>query len=99
MFTKEELEKEIFEYEQSKPNYENCKVLALLYTIHDHKYGNENLSRAEKIVSSHGDSEFLTEISGLDSSKVWKIMDELMQTLELVQPKLHETVMLKIRSI
>ena len=51
---------------------------------------------APQTVGSYGDSDFLRAIEGKDPSKVWTIMDELMDTLSLVNRRVYDSVMRKI---
>ena len=55
-------------------------------------------SQAEvpQTVDSYGDSDFLRAVEGKDPSKVWTIMDELMDTLSLVNRRVYDSVMRKI---
>lgn len=55
-------------------------------------------SQAEvpQTVGSYGDSDFLRAIEGKDPSKVWTIMDELMDTLAVVNERVYNSVMQKI---
>lgn len=48
-------------------------------------------------VGSYGDSDFLRAIEGKEPSKVWSIMDELMDTLAIVNAKVYQSVMQKIQ--
>lgn len=47
-------------------------------------------------VGSYGDSDFLRAVEGKDPSRVWTIMDELMDTLLLVNRRVYDSVMRKI---
>lgn len=47
-------------------------------------------------VGSYGDSDFLRAIEGKAPSKVWAIMDELMDTLAVVNERVYNSVMQKI---
>ena len=38
-------------------------------------------------------------VDGKDMTEVWKIMDELMGTLQVIQPRLYDSVIRKIDSI
>lgn len=48
-------------------------------------------------VGSYGDSDFLRAVTGKDPAKVWPIMDELMDTLAIVNAKVYNSVMQKIK--
>lgn len=48
-------------------------------------------------VGSYGDSDFLRAIAEKDPSKIWPIVDELMDTLSVVNAKVYNSVMQKIK--
>ena len=52
---------------------------------------------APQTVGSYGDSDFLRAVEGKDPSKVWPIMDELMDTLAVVNARVYNSVMQKIK--
>lgn len=52
----------------------------------------------ENIIGYHGDSEFLTAIEGKYAEDVWPIMDELMESMAVLQPRIYDQVMRKVRN-
>lgn len=48
-------------------------------------------------VGSYGDSDFLRAVAGRYPSRVWPIIDELMDTLAIVNAKVYNSVMQKIQ--
>ena len=52
---------------------------------------------APQTVGSYGDSDFLRAIEGKKPSTVWPIMDELMDTLAIVNARVYNSVMQKIK--
>ncbi len=48
------------------------------------------------LVGLYGNSEFLQAIEGRDAANVWKIMDDLMDTLMVVNKRVYDSVMRKI---
>ena len=52
---------------------------------------------ATQMVGSYGDSDFLRAIAEKDPSKVWPIVDELMDTLAIVNAKVDHSVMQKVQ--
>lgn len=50
-------------------------------------------------VGWNGDSDFLRTLEGRNSAAAWAIMDDLMDTLHTVNPRVYEGVMRKIRAI
>lgn len=58
------------------------------------------LSAAEHTpLNISGDSEFLQAVDGKDSSKVWAVIDELMDTIRATAPRAYDSVMRKIKEI
>lgn len=58
------------------------------------------LSAAEHTpLDIRGESEFLQAIDGKDSTKVWEIIDDLMDTIRVTTPKAYESVMRRIKEI
>ena len=53
---------------------------------------------APQTVGSYGDSDFLRAVAGKDPSKVWPIIDELMDTLAVVNRRVYDSVMRKTQS-
>ncbi|MDE6789346.1 MAG: hypothetical protein K2J47_08520 [Ruminococcus sp.] len=98
MLTKRELTDAIRECEDSPSSYQNCQRLATFYTIYDHMFPPERQSevRAEKVIEDYGKSDFLLSIGRKNAEKVWNVIDELMSTLQAVNPKLYDGVMRKI---
>lgn len=50
-------------------------------------------------VGEYGDSEFLLAVAGKNPGKAWAVIDELMDTLALVNRKVYDSVMRKIKGI
>lgn len=97
MLSQRELDNAIREFEDAPVNYENCAKLATFYTIFDHLYGDTETPKApQEIVGYYGDSEFLKMAGGQNAENVWGILDELMDTLKVVNPRLYDGVMRKM---
>ncbi len=98
MLTKRELVNAIRECEEAPVSYQNCQRLATFYLIYDHMFPPERQSavRTETFIDTYGQSDFLLSVSGKSSEKVWNIMNELMSTLQAVNPKLYEGVLQEI---
>lgn len=52
----------------------------------------------ENIIGYHGDSEFLAAIEGKYADGIWPIMDELMESMQVLQPRIYDQVMRKVRN-
>lgn len=115
MIELKELETRIAEIIYSRDQSpDECIYLASLYTIRDHlfKEENDNLERGYSqasapstiaapsfTVSVSGDSDFLRAVSGKDGDAAWGIIDGLMDTLRVVNPKVYESIMRKIKAL
>ena len=109
MITEQDLKEAIMECEgQRNPNASTCLKLAAFYTIRNEMFGNKDEQvRAsysydapviENTISFDGNSEFARSIDGRKASEIWSIMDELMNTLSVVEPKLYDAVLRKLNS-
>ena len=111
MITEQDLQEAIAECEgQRNPNANTCIKLAAFYTIRREMFGaGDNsyslapspqsipvASEPESEIYYHGDSDFAKAIYGKDPDAMWAIMDELMTALQVVNPRLYDSVMRKI---
>lgn len=55
--------------------------------------------KEEKIIGEYGESEFLRLLFGKSADKIWNIMNELMETLTLTNPRLYDAVISKLKQI
>ena len=114
MLDEAEIRKEIARLEYEESSYPNYAKLANLYVIRDKMQGSENardkcvgyysgapapVTAEPATVGEYGDSEFLLAVAGKDPAKAWTVVDELMDTLSLVNRKVYESVLRKIKSI
>lgn len=103
MITLEELDEAIRDCESSdRHTYDDCIRLAALYTIKNQLYPDtmpelhKSFRAPVDEIESYGESEFLHLVSGKKSESVWSVIDELMNTLEITNPRLYDGVMRKI---
>lgn len=86
------------------PNANTCMKLAAYYTIQDHiskdqpplssySYAAEP---SKEIVTYNNDTEFAKIIKGMDIRDVLAVMDELMTTIQIVNPRLYRGVLNKL---
>ena len=113
MLDEAEIRKEIARLEYEESSYPNYAKLANLYVIRDKMQGAESGERfvgyysgapapvtAEPAtVGEYGDSEFLLAVAGMSPEKAWAVVDELMDTLALVNRKVYDSVLRKIKSM
>lgn len=98
MITERELQEAIAEcHEQKNPNASTCAKLASYYTILDHLSINHSYaSEPTGQVRYDSGSEFSKAIRGRDTEKVLSIVDELMEALSVLSPKLYGVTMKRI---
>lgn len=108
MIDAKEIDKEISRLEYEESSYPDYAKLADLYQIRDHMDDKtaalmRDLPAAysydppqETAIVRHGESDFLSAIAGKDAERIWLIMDELMDTLRVVNHKAYRSVMREI---
>lgn len=90
---------------QKSPNANTCIKLAAYYTILDHITGETKEitpvdymysgSDPESIIID-SDSDFALRIAKKRQPDVWPVIDELMTTLHVINPRLYDAVMIKL---
>ena len=102
MITEQDLRSAIAECQgQKNPNANTCIKLAAYYTILDHITGESPTVKSIPVMGYSNsylyksDSEFMKGIEGVDLDTVMQVVDELMDTLKAVQPRLYDAVMRK----
>lgn len=50
-------------------------------------------------VEISGNSEFLRSVTGKDTGEAWAVVDELMDNLKLVNPRVYDSVIRKIQAL
>lgn len=105
MITEFDLDSAIAECQGAKnPNANTCIKLAAYYTIKKELFGDNipemplyshDSHNAETITYSSG-TEFAALIDGRNANDMWAIMDELMTMLQMLNPRLYNSVMRKI---
>ena len=94
--------------ESSWPNYQK---LAALYIIQNQNAPKEPErpmlysaspasaeTYAPETVGDYGDSDFLQAVSGMTPARAWEVMDELMDSLKVVNERVYNSVMRKLES-
>ena len=108
MITQQDLAQAIAECQgERNPNANTCIKLAAFLTIHRELFGEEKQAEQfpsysfapapdRNIVEIDSDSEFARAVNGMPLEEFLPIINELMQTLEIVQPRLYNAVMAKL---
>lgn len=102
-----EIEWAISELEQEESSFPVYAKLANLYTVRNEMLGlsanppqmaaySQSDGPAQNQLGQYGDSDFLQAVAGKDSSAAWLVMDELMDTLRVVNHRAYESVMRKM---
>ena len=114
MLDEAEIRKEIARLEYEESSYPNHAKLANLYVIRDKMQEAQNardkfvcynsgapatVTAEPATVGEYGDSEFLLAVAGKDPAKAWSVVDELMDTLAMVNSKVYNSVMQKIKRV
>lgn len=102
MITDKDLQEAIAECQGVRnPNANTCLKLASYYTILDHTKEEAPVYSysppPDNVVDmSFSDSEFARMINGKSADKMWALMDELMSTIQAINPRLYRGVLRKI---
>lgn len=102
-----EIEWAIHELEQEESSFLVYAKLANLYTVRNEMMGasapqpqiaplSDIGIPASETLEQYGDSDFLLAVSGKDPAAAWKVMDELMDTLQVVNRRAYDGVMRKL---
>ena len=102
MFSKNEILDAIDDLEEAPATYQNAEKLATFYSLYDHLFvTKEPMNRIESIreviIGKYGDSEFMRTIEGKKAEVVWSVMDELLQTIQMLQPRLYNATIEKLK--
>lgn len=110
MITEQDLDAAIAECQGKRsPDASTCIKLAAFYTIRENLfpkapermgYGTqEQYSYApapEATIEIDSESEFAGIVNGRKPSEIWPVIDELMSTLQMIQPRLYNAVIQKL---
>lgn len=108
MITEKDLTEAIAECQgQRNPNANTCIKLAAFLTIKKELYGEEEnvgvsdqgYSYLPSPVSYQSDSEFFQLIDGKNIDDVLPVMDELLDTVKVINPRLYNGFLRKLREI
>lgn len=104
-----EIEWAIHELEQEESSFPVYAKLANLYTVRKEMLGasvpehpmlySEAAGPVEEQLGQYGDSDFLRAIAGKDPAASWAVIDELMDTLQVVNKRAYDSVIRKLTKI
>lgn len=97
---------------EENPTNNTCVRLAAFLTIKDFLFDpKEEISQSQMVSYSYdsgnksdvvqyeSESEFFQKVNGKSTDDVWKIVDELVETIQAVNPRLYAGIMRKVDSI
>lgn len=108
MITEKDLLEAIAECQgERNPNANTCIKLAAFYTIKNELFGKpEQLEVAptysyavgptDNTIDFDSGTEFSATINGRKQTEVWPVLDELMDTIKVLMPRLYDGVMRKL---
>lgn len=110
MLDPKEIDIEIARLEYGESSYPAYAKLANLYTIRNQMQKQEPETRSYELayssapadpalVEAYGDSDFIAAISGLNQAEVWEIIDDLMDTLRVTNPRVYNGIMRRLRAL
>ena len=62
-------------------------------------YSAPPIEQVEKYIETSGDSEFLKAVDGRKADKVWKLVDELVEAVKILHPRLYTTLIDKVQDL
>ena len=93
MITLKELTKEISALEKEEPSFAVMQKLANLYIVRDHM---SSVAAKNEVVIYDSGSDFSNKIQKKDINEVLEVIDELMETLQAINPRLYEGVLTRL---
>lgn len=110
LLDRKEIDIEIARLEYGESSYPAYSKLADLYTIRNQMQKQESETRSYEsayssapadpaLVEAYGDSDFIAVISGLNQADVWEVMDDLMDTLRVTNPRVYNGIIRRLRAL
>ena len=62
-------------------------------------YSSPPMEQVEIYVETNGDSEFLKVVNGRKADRVWKLMDELVEAVKILHPRMYTTFIDKVQDL
>lgn len=114
MIREEDLQEAIAEcLGERNPNASTCIKLAAFYTIRENLFPSDQKEEplpmrysfsgvpadSGKVIEYDSETEFGQMVDGMEQDKLMPILDELMETISVLNPRLYNSVLNKIRDI
>ena len=62
-------------------------------------YSAPPIEQVETYIETNGDSEFLKAVDGRKADKVWKLIDELVEAVKILHPRMYTTFIDKVQDL
>ena len=112
MITERDLDEAIAKCQgESNPTNSTCMKLAAFLTIKDYLYPHYEdpypqysysappMEQAETYIQTDGGSEFLKAVDGRKADKVWKLIDELVEAVKILHPRMYTAFIDKVQDL
>lgn len=104
MITEKDLQAAIAECKGTRnPTANTCIRLAAYYTILQNMYGIEDTtpqySMASRGVNIDSENELLRELQGKDETAVWSLIEDFINTVAVIEPRLYNAMLKKAKEI
>ena len=109
MITRHDLDAAIAEcMGEREPNANTCIKMAAYYTIRQNLYPETAQNDAlptysfaanSDTVHIDSDTEFARAVEGLPHDKIWALVDELVETVRILQPRVYAALLRKINEL
>lgn len=102
MYSEVELLDAVNELIDGKHSVQNCEKLASVFTVLDHLYPTRPVEKTGYSMDSgptiglYGKSDFLKIISDKSPGEIWPLIDELVEAVSVLNPKLYRNFMDRI---
>ena len=105
MITEQDLNEAIAECQgQRNPNANTCIKLAAFLTIKKEMFPEEqevshsySFATPPETISYQSDSDFAQAIQGMEQKELLSVIDELMDAVKVLNPRLYDSVMRKLK--
>lgn len=100
MLDETEIKRWIARLETEESSWSNYEKLAVLYALQNQHATKPNVPEPMMYSAApakvYGDSDFLRAVSDVPPDKAWEIIDELMDSLKIVNERVYNSVMQKL---
>ena len=62
-------------------------------------YSAPPIEQVETYIETNGDSEFLKAVDGREADKVWNLIDELVEAVKILHPRMYTTFIDKVQDL